>query len=354
MILTKEGQKEFLKSRFHQFFDIKLKNIVNIDYESTNDSEINFELLNNNTDIEISDNVNNYLATNGIDKIKEESIILQPVNFVLPISELNDKYDMEALKKYFNPQYNNVIFTPSDNYDIIYDYECYQQVYFIKMSIFSNNIRMHIVPKKYDASNTKTNPILFFKDNEVNITEGYNFFHSDNYNRDEDIENNVNLVYNNNNADNQFGFYKFDIKKHTKYFNNLQINLGYKYNTIHTPDNKVWHITGIIDESNEGGQIIPSSQFTEWNSCLVDGNVDNYGEEEYSNKILQQTFISQEQEKVIDWDNLYEHSGGFINSHIPIDPSKDFHKTLKYFNDDLYIEENKKFHIVEWEEIIEG
>ena len=224
MILTKEGQKEFLKSRFHQFFDIKLKNIVNIDYESTNDSEINFELLNNNTDIEISDNVNNYLATNGIDKIKEESIILQPVNFVLPISELNDKYDMEALKKYFNPQYNNVIFTPSDNYDIIYDYECYQQVYFIKMSIFSNNIRMHIVPKKYDASNTKTNPILFFKDNEVNITEGYNFFHSDNYNRDEDIENNVNLVYNNNNADNQFGFYKFDIKKHTKYFNNLQIN----------------------------------------------------------------------------------------------------------------------------------
>ena len=104
MILTKEGQKEFLKSRFHQFFDIKLKNIINIDYQSANDDETSFELPNNDTDIEISDNVNDYLATNGIDEIKEESIILQPVNFVLPISELNEKYDMEVLKKYFNPQ----------------------------------------------------------------------------------------------------------------------------------------------------------------------------------------------------------------------------------------------------------
>ena len=30
-----------------------------------------------------------------------------------------------------------------------------------------------------------------------------------------------------------------------------------------------------------------------------------------------------------------------------------YHKTLKYFNDDLYIEENEQYHIIDWNELTE-
>ena len=56
MLLTIEGKKEFLKTRFHQFFDIELKNTIEID----------------------------------------ENSIEQFVNFVLPLSKLNEYYDINS------------------------------------------------------------------------------------------------------------------------------------------------------------------------------------------------------------------------------------------------------------------
>ena len=88
MLLTTEEKKEFLKTRFHQFFDIELKNTIEID----------------------------------------ENSIEQFVNFVLPLSKLNEYYDIDNFKVFLNNDYNNVIFTPADNTDIIYDYEFYQGV----------------------------------------------------------------------------------------------------------------------------------------------------------------------------------------------------------------------------------
>ena len=173
MILADEGKKDFLKTKFHQYFDITL------------------------SDISI-----------------EEKNIEQFVNFVLPLETLNQEYDMDRFKKYLNDEYNNVIFTPTDNPEVIYDYEFYQGVYFIRLKPFSINIRMHIIPKKYDASSTATHPILFFKDNKQTIDEN-NFECTNKYERLEDTHP-INLHYKENAEAPSNGMYKFDIKEHTR------------------------------------------------------------------------------------------------------------------------------------------
>lgn len=298
MILTEEGKKDFLKTNFHQYFDISLSSSISNDLE-------------------------------------------QFVNLVLPLDKINEKYDLSAIQKYFNEKYNNVIFTPSSDNTIIYNYEFYKKAYFIRLKPYSNKIRMHFVPKKYDASNAYTNPILFFKDNKENINEDV-FIHSDNYMRNEE---GVNLHHDGQNLDSSSnGMYKFNIKKYTQNLNTLQINLGYSYIPPTDSVNKIWHITGVIDESDENGNTIPQENFSEFNSTLVDGNCDNNSDS--TNKILQ----SKIKNNKIDWNNLHQHNGGFNNNH---NINYLYHKTLKYFNDDLYIEENGQYHLVNWIEIRE-
>ena len=301
MILADEEKKDFLKTKFHQYFDITL------------------------SDISI-----------------EEKNIEQFVNFVLPLETLNQEYDMDRFKKYLNDEYNNVIFTSADDPEVIYDYEFYQGVYFIRLKPFSINIRMHIIPKKYDASSTATHPILFFKDNKQTIDEN-NFECTNKYERLEDTHP-INLHYKENVEAPSNGMYKFDIKEHTRNIKKLQINLGYSYIEPTDSINKIWHLTGIIDESDNHGNPIPQEEFTEWNESLMDGNCDNNSN--FTNKILQQKLVSNQ----IDWDDIYQHEGGFDNPH---ELGTLYHKTLKYFNDDLYIEENGLYHLVDWIEIKE-
>lgn len=298
MFLNDEGKKEFLKSKFHRYFDIS----INIGGANTNifsEQFVNFVLL--------KETVRNYCNTIDID-----------------------------LDTLLNEESNNIIFTPKES-DEIYHYEFYKNVYFIRLKPFSKNIRMHIIPKKYNASDTKTNPILFFKDAKQTINDS-NFSKTEEYERRD--SSNINLYYKEDTEKISNGFYKFDIKDKTKGMTNLQINLGYSYNDTN-PTNKIKHMTGIIDESDENGNRITPEEFTEYNITLIDINADN--RLDHTNKIVQPNITSNE----IDWDDLLEYQGGFDNSH-PIETV--FHKTLKYFNDDLYIEEGGQYHMVEWTE----
>ena len=291
MLLTNEGKKEFLKTKFHQYFDITLDN----------------------------------------DIVIQEDSIVQFVNFILPLSKINEYYDIQSLKPFLNSDYNNVIFTPYDNNNIIYDYEFYQGDYFIQMKPFSKTIRMHIIPKKYNASNTTSDhPILLFKNSQYDIDSDI-FSCSSQYHRINSFKN-INLYYDESTKQKSNGFYKFDIKDKTRDLNNLQINLGYAYNDTN-PTNDIWHVTGIIDESNEQGEPISSDQYTSYNEALVDINGDN--NLDYTNKIVQERIHNNQ----IDWDDLYVHEGGFNNPHSNIMPSNDVEQILNQFNefsDDLY------------------
>lgn len=302
MILHDDGKKDFLESNFHQYFDINLSTEINPDQ------------------------------------------VIQHANITLPLSKINEIYDLTAMAKFFNDNYNNVIFT-SPNNNVIHRYEFYQGVYFIRMDPFESVLRMHLIPKKYDASDSATNySILFFKDKKQNIDDNI-FSHSSLYERnDEPIINTQYLATTRQTANAQ---YKFDIKEYTKNLQNLQLNMGYSYNDT-TPTAHRQHYTGIIDESDENGNPVAPGEFTEFNEALMDANYDSLSS--YTNVSKQQKYSA----NGITWPSEYtpysdgnNSTVGFNNTH---SLNTVYHKIIKYYNDDIYIEENGEYLMQLWKE----
>lgn len=305
MLLTEEGKKDFLRDTFHQYFDITV------------------------SDVSVPVNSSDF------------------VNFVLRLSDFNDfHYDIQSFKSlYLNNNCNNVIFTQKDNSDIIYDYEFYKGSYFIRIRPFSRDIRMHIIPKKYDASNTATdNPILFFKDEDCVINKN-TFSCSEEYIRKTD-RNKINLYYQLERKKNDAsGTYLFDIREFTKNMNSLQINCGYSYNNTN-PTNNIWHLLGILDLSDQDGNPAQSS-LTEYNKTLIDLNADNVLGN--TNNAAQVQVVSGEISLDVRDDVADGEGNGFSNPH---SINTIYHKTIKYSNDDIYAEEDDLFYMCNWEEDI--
>ena len=312
MILNEEGKREFLQSNFHQYFDIILQADIT------------------------------------------ENDVTQFVNYTLPLTYIDTLYDLEGLKPFFNDDFTNVIFTNEDD-SVIFRYEFYQGIYFIRLQPFSKKIRMHLIPKKYDGSENHTlSSILIFKDQDVSINDS-NFSHTNQYDRDANGSP-INLYYNQANRQSSNGFYKFNIKDKAKYFTNLQINMGYAYNDSNPTYNEenpydmdIIHYTGVIDESDYTGAILNPSDFTEWNQSLMDANYDNVST--FTNTSKLQTISN----GAIQWptdgipydDGEENHILGFDNPHTV---GVLYNKVIKYFNDDIYIEENGKYLNQSWKE----
>ena len=300
MLLNDAGKIEFIKNTFHPYFDIQITSNI------------------------VPQNVNGF------------------VNFVLPLEDF-EGYDLneDSLRKLFNDDFNNVVFT-SENNDL-FKYEFYKNVYFIRMNFFSDVLRMHILPKKYDASNEKSEtPLLFFKADKENITNE-NFMCTAQYERKEDRKN-INLYYKENSQANSQGIYKFDIKEYTRNLKTLQINSGYSYNDTN-PTDEINHYTGILDESDENGD--PVEVLTEYNISLMDANYDNICD--FTNTVKHQELISNNIFWPRDTDPYPDSSNGFDNEHTI---NTLYHKTIKYFNDDIYIEENNNYINADWDETI--
>ena len=294
MILDKEEKIKFLKNNFHEYFDITL---------SSNITE---------------ENINGH------------------VNVVIPLSKLDEFYNLTELRKLFNENLNNIIFTPADNDEIIYSYESYNEIFFIRMTTFSYRIRMHIIPKEINASNS----ILIFKESSQTIDEN-NFQCSDEYIRYEDKAL-INLYYQELGQMDSNGIYKFDIKEKAKNLDKIQLNFGYSYNDTN-PTDEINHYTGILDESNELGE--PIEEFTEFNASLIDANYDNISD--FTNVIKALDLMHGEISWPTETDPYPDNETGFDNPH---EIEKIYHKTIKYFNDDIYIEENNKFITADWDE----
>ena len=303
MILNEYGKTEFLKSNFHPYFDIQL---------SSNIVEENIE---------------------------------QFVNFTLPIETIDEDYAITTdMKSFFNDDYTNVIFTSADE-KYLYQYECYKDIYFIRIKPFQSTIRMHILPKKYNASDS----ILIFKDEEHINDILDHLTYEDKYEYDDSKEL-INLYYQENTKKTTNGMYQFDIKEKTKNFKNLQINLGYSYNdTNPTNPMEIKHYTGVLDHSDENGMLIQNNEFTEYNLSLMDANYDNVSS--YTNTSKQQELINNNIEWPTDTipysDGDENHEKGFDNPH-KIDTL--YHKIIKYFNGDIYIEEGNQYFTQLWTE----
>lgn len=92
----------------------------------------------------------------------------QFLNVTIPLVEIcGDDYGIGDFLKYFNEDYNNIVITDSNNFNILYKCESYQKTLFIRIDpILVNSdkkitLTLHLLPKKYKG----TDSILLFKDN---------------------------------------------------------------------------------------------------------------------------------------------------------------------------------------------
>lgn len=267
--------------------------------------------------------------------------------------------DISILSPYFNPDMTNVVFTPKNDLNTIYKYEIYKGVYYIKLQPFSQEIRMHLLPKAYDCSNS----VLIFKDNmltENNISKSndYYFYQGENINSYylTDIENKIirdrtnpdisEEEYNFNDWSNTFFEASYDISKYTNGLDKIQICSKYKYN-ISSPFYSI-HFTGIRDNTN----IYPEDRCT-----LIDVNYDKI--ENISNNITQYQYDNQNQ-LYLPRTNSRIIKSSYTDNINHTDISKSHQKIIKYINDILYSEEDvlgtsenkKRYAVANWTEDI--
>lgn len=262
--------------------------------------------------------------------------------------------DISILSPYFNSEMTNIVFTPKDNLDIIYRYEVYKGVIYLKLAPFSQNIIMHILPKAYRCSNK----VLIFKEEDMqnfSRSNDYKVYEDrDNINayfqtngKDRDRTTITNRSYNKSNWPEQsniaktFVEFTHDISEDTKNFSNLQICAGYRYNN--TSPYYALHYTGVKD--NHGR---PEDRCT-----LIDANIDAV-KGNNSNIISQMYYLDPDSDFTIpDNDVLYIKHDVPIrkiignNDHIS-EIGRVFHKTIKYINDLLYVEEGSIYGSKEW------
>lgn len=264
--------------------------------------------------------------------------------------------DISTLYPYFNSEMTNIVFTPRDDITKIYRYEIYKGVIFLRLYPFSQNIRMHILPKGYDCSDK----VLIFKDSmidENNIKKSDDYIHySDRNNinsyyqinniiRDRTDPDISNEQYDINRWENTFCEFYYDISKSTKNFDNLQISAGYRYNES-APFYSI-HYTGIRDNTNVA---------IEDRCTLIDSNYDKI--EEKSNNIVQYKYDENKQLYLPKVDKLLRGSYEEDIDHVT-NIQKTHHKNIKYINDSLYSEEdieknsnyNKRHTIADWVDI---
>ena len=254
--------------------------------------------------------------------------------------------DMALLSTYFNPDMSNIVFTPQNNTKTLYRHEVYKGNIYLKLSPFSQNIRMHILPKPYDCSNN----VLILKDSDINkrrIAKSANYViydDKDNINayfqengEDRDRNNIVDREYNKNDwaetpdgVSKTFVDFSYDISNSTESFNNLQICCGYRYNK--TSPYYSLHYTGIRDNKGD----------LKDRCTLVDANIDNI-KEESTDVITQMKFN----------DSPYlPHDPEILQEVGKIDHTSTIgvlhHKILKYINDLLYVEEDEVYKSQQW------
>lgn len=232
----------------------------------------------------------------------------------------NTNSDFLKIAPYINNDFSNIAFiSETDNIKYVHRFEVYEGIIFLKMKPYSENLQIHIMPKSYDCSSN----VLIFKDKYLssdNVTSK-NYQHS--------LKSFLN-AYTTNTTNSNYEIH-YDLRKSTQNFNNLQINAGYRYTK---KTNNIFHLTGVLDNTNDN---------IEERCTLIDANYDKLTT--YTNNIAQMVKGTTKPEFPTRQNLNIKQSGSQMNiDHLKEDEigTKVFHKTIKYINDDLYIEEENK------------
>lgn len=262
---------------------------------------------------------------------KEESDTPTNVNLKIKIEDLKTLLQIDELK-FFNDNFTNIVFTPDDDLSHLFKYQYYKDVLYLELDNYYKNIIMHVLPKDYDCMDS----IILLTDEDLLNDEQYRkFFVTDKsyYKPSEDnigidvdsthtnFAEEANCYYNIPLANIKFSNQTFiDVQS----LNNIQIDAEYKY-----PDDCSTrsHIIGLLDNHD---RIIDQTTEQKLQETLLGLIVKNNNDVVYSDRIIKTQ--NDTTTAVAGKDNFKLLDPGHT-------ADKVYDMTLKYINDNVYLEE---------------
>ena len=291
-----ENLKKIALQQYHPHIDIDLWSLEQENYEN--------------------ENHNMEIAQNDIMNIK---IIENDIGLLLS----SNKEEYEA---YLNSDYNNIIFTPNDNLDIIIPYEYYKGVFYLRLPRFYRTISMHLLPKNYDASD---DVVLFHTEDIISSinSENKNWISADSTYRS---PNKVDI------HGTSYGRYLIPLPESLRSSESIEIDVFSKYNSFsaNAHDN---HQIGIIDTDNRGFDSAHNQDKYAEEMTLI------YNKQESQSTSLQIITATRTKEN-INLDNAFRYSSASnalssIATNTPYQQNYNYESIIKYHNDSLYVEE---------------
>ena len=228
--------------------------------------------------------------------------------------------DIERLLKtqitLYNDDYTNVVFTPFDDFTTIFKYEYYKGVFYIRMDSYHPFIALHFIPKEYNAENG--GEIILKNDDYIKqraLPASDHYMPLQDYSRDTFK---VKLTPNDDSTADSYGEYLVPLPYDLARLQNLQIDVEYVY---HNDGNKT--VVGILDTHERDIDQITQDLATE---TLLKYSEDT---DTYTDAIIKT------QTGTVD-DDPESYFKLVSPQHTN---NQAYSMTLKYINDDMYMEE---------------
>lgn len=335
------------------------------------------------TENDIKDELEYFHPYFYMDVIKPED--KEPVGFINLKIHLDDLYGeglgFDAISEqwsenYFNDGFSNLAFTKVDDFNTVFKYEYYKGMFFIRLDEYVDRIAIHVFPKNYYTMNQLLLLKEDYNDFTYELKPNATYYTRDNY--DKEPYDRVNATYMMEEDDSfvirkgrntykdfskfkkqngmyheksENGWIREDYKDNfveydyplgaARTLSSIEIASGYTYNE--SCSNNIEHYIGIKDKTNASD---------EDRAAIIAMNPDNINnilpdETNYSTIPQQYWDDSKKQTQLSETYNVYKDEKGLSNPHTI---NKRYDMTLKYLNDDLYIEENNQYLLTEWED----
>lgn len=293
IVLTEALRKTALQ-QYHPIINIDLWSLEQEQYESSLEEE------------------NDDIIVNGAVNIK---ILNADIEEMLA---LNSEQELEEYQRYVSNAQNdltNVVFTPQSNTDIIIPAEYYRGVFYLQLPQFYRTISLHMLTPYFDASD---NIALFTIDD---IRE---YLNSPDVPAEAEVE-----LYEN---ETPLGYtqYLIQLSESLRVLESLEID-------VFAQNEGIANFIGIIDENMRGYDADEIEQMYREQKTLI--NEDAYATDAKAKvpTTIQRNRAEDDisQFNYFDYNNIQELSLYLL----PNNPDYTYESTIKYINDDLYIEE---------------
>lgn len=279
------------------------------------------------------------LAENTINDYVNLKIIEKDIEQLLYQTD-NSEYMLNHYKKYVSTPddsssgYDNIIFTPQDDWNTIIPFEYYKGTFYLRLPYFCQTICLHIISKYYDATD---NVALFTTDDMIEYLQNNPPEYA--WLSERSIENKINTTI----EDGQIARYLIDLPQECKEMSSIEIDAFYLYTgknpEISTfPNNQL----GIVDSKIRGYSSVDSEAEDQKTSVanvnILQNSPINTNEVVYIKRGHSSTYLTPLKFPYSLLLELPMDRTGFKLQETHQDNIV-YETTIKYFNDDIYVEE---------------